>query len=463
MKEKDAVKRYALICATTAGFLTPFMGSAINLAIPSIGEDFQASAYLLGWVVTSYLLASAAFLVPAGRLADLIGRKKVFITGIAVFSVFSFLSGCATSIEIFIIYRILQGIGSSMIFGTGTAILTSVFSPQERGKVLGINVAAVYIGLSLGPVLGGFLNHRLGWQSIFFFNFVVGLCVFFLVLLRLKGEWMGADQERFDVLGSLLYSSGLISFMYGLSSFTSNYWAKYLMVSGILILVILIVYETKIKHPLLDLNLFRRNITFRYSNLAAFINYCATFAVSFLLSIYLQLVKGYDSQTAGFILLAQPLVMALLSPFAGALSDRIEPWKVASLGMSITSLALLFLYFVSQDTPIWLVMINLIVMGSGFALFSSPNTNAVMGSVDKRVYGVASSILGTMRLVGQAVSMAIVTLLISLYVGSIEIQQASADILVRLLTVSFAIFAGVCFVGIFASMARGNLHTAEER
>ncbi|HHX51691.1 MAG TPA: MFS transporter, partial [Clostridia bacterium] len=424
MKEKDSVKIYALICATMAAFLTPFMGSAINLAIPSIGEDFHTSAYFLGWVVTSYLLASAAFLVPAGRLADLIGRKKVFVTGIAVFSVFSFFCGYAGSIETFIIYRILQGIGSSMIFGTGTAILTSVFSPQERGKVLGINVAAVYIGLSLGPVLGGFLNHRLGWQSIFFFNFVLGVFVFFLILSRLKGEWMGADQEKFDVFGSFLYSSGLITFMYGLSSFTSTHWAKYLLVSGIAILVVFVSYETRIKHPLLDLSLLIRNITFAFSNIAAFINYSATFAVSFLLSIYLQLVKGYDSQMAGFILLAQPLVMALLSPFAGALSDRVEPRKVASLGMGITSLALLALCFITGDTPIWLVMINLVFMGSGFALFSSPNTNAVMGSVEKGVYGVASSILGTMRLVGQTVSMAVVTLMISLFVGNMEMQQA---------------------------------------
>ncbi|NLK00174.1 MAG: MFS transporter [Clostridia bacterium] len=463
MKENESIKKYALICATTAAFLTPFMGSSINLAIPSIGDDFHASAYLLSWVVTSYLLASAVFLVPAGRLADLIGRKKIFVTGIAVFSVFSLFCGLAGTIEIFIFYRILQGIGSSMIFGTSMAILTSVFSPQERGRVLGINVAAVYTGLSVGPVLGGFLNHRLGWQSIFYLNFALGVFVFFLILFRLKGEWMGAEGESFDVLGSFLYTLGLLGFMYGLSSITSTDSGKFLLLAGIIILTIFVFYEIRIEYPLVNFNLFFRNITFTFSNIAALINYSASFAMTFLLSLYLQLVKGLDSQTAGLILLAQPLVMALLSPFAGTLSDRVEPRKVASLGMGITALALFVFYFIRVNTPLLLIVGNLALMGGGLALFSSPNTNAVMGSVEKRVYGVASSILGTMRLVGNTISMAVVTLMISIYVGDMEIQMASSSSIVEMISISFAVFTVVCITGVFASMARGSLHTVKEK
>lgn len=462
MNKEDVIKKYALLSAVLAAFLTPFMGSAINLAIPSIGAQFQTSAFLLGWVVTSYLLASAAFLVPMGRLADLIGRKKVFITGIALFSIFSFLCGLASSIGTLIFYRILQGIGSSMIFGTGTAILTSVFPPQERGKVLGINVASVYIGLSMGPVLGGFLNHRFGWQSIFYFSAILAGVAFFVILLKLEGEWLGAIGEKYDGIGAVLYSVGLIGFMYGLSSLTSSDWAKYILISGLGILSLFVYYETKIPHPLLDLKLFINNITFAFSNLAALINYSATFAVTFLLSLYLQSVRGYDSQMAGLILLAQPLVMALLSPLAGTLSDRIEPRKVASLGMGITTVSLFVFWFIGAETPIAFVMGNLLFMGAGFAFFSSPNTNAVMGSVKKDIYGLASSTLGTMRLVGQVVSMAVVTLLISLYVGNVELQYAETASLIKYTRVSFIVFTVLCAIGVVASMARGNLYSAQK-
>lgn len=462
MNKKDSLKKYSLVSATTAAFLTPFMASSINLAIPSIGGEFQTSAVALGWVVTSYLLASAAFLVPTGRLADIIGRKKVFVTGIALFGIFSFLCGLAGSIEALILYRILQGIGSAMIFGTNIAILTSVFPPQERGKVLGINVAAVYIGLSMGPVLGGFLTHRFSWHAIFYFSAILATIGFFVILFKLDGEWYGTKGEKYDGIGALLYALGLIGFMYGLSSFTTNEWAKYILALGLAVLVLFAFYETRVKYPLLDLKLFATNITFAFSNLAALINYSATFAVTFLLSLYLQSARGYDSQTAGFIMLIQPVVMALLSPLAGTLSDRIEPRKVASLGMGITVVSLFAFWFIGADTPILLVMGNLLFMGAGFALFSSPNTNAVMGSVSKEVYGLASSTIGTMRLIGQAVSMAVVTLMIAVYIGNIELEFATVESLIKTTKVSFIVFTFVCFLGIFASWARGDVRATEE-
>lgn len=462
MSNDVSLKKYALISATMAAFLTPFMGSSINLAIPAIGEEFQTSATLLGWVVSSYLLASAAFLVPMGRLADIIGRKKVFITGVFLFAVFSLLSGLAGNIRLFIFYRVLQGIGSAMIFGTNMAILTSVYPPQERGKVLGINSASVYLGLSLGPVLGGFLNHRFGWHAIFYFCSLLAIAALVVILLKLKGEWVGAKGQRYDGVGALLYFVSLVAFMYGLSSLTSVSWAPYLLAFGLAVLGIFIYYETRVANPLLDLKLFINNVALTFSNLAAFINYSATFAATFLLSLYLQSVRGYDSQVAGLILLAQPLVMALLSPLAGSLSDRVEPRKVASLGMAVTTVTLVVFCFLGPGTPIPVVMANLLFMGAGFALFSSPNTNAVMSSVRREVYGLASSTLGTMRLVGQSVSMAIVTLMLSYFVGNVELEFVSTAALIQCTRVSFLVFTILCFVGVFASLARGNVHGARE-
>lgn len=462
MTKGDALKKYALISATMAAFLAPFMGSSINLAIPAIGEEFRTGATLLGWVVSSYLLASAAFLVPMGRLADIIGRKKVFVTGIFLFSVFSLLCGLASNIKLFIVYRVLQGIGSSMIFGTNMAILTSVYPPQERGKVLGINSASVYLGLSLGPVLGGFLNHRFGWQFIFYFSSLWAIAALLVAIFKLKGEWVGAKGQKYDGAGALLYFISLVAFMYGLSSLTSVSWAPLLFALGLVVLGIFVYYETKVANPLLDLKLFINNIPLTFSNVAAFINYSATFAGTFLLSLYLQSVRGYDSQVAGLILLAQPLVMALLSPMAGSLSDRVEPRKVASIGMAITTLSLFVFWFLGTGTPIPLVMGNLLFMGVGFALFASPNTNAVMSSVTKEAYGLASSTLGTMRLVGQSVSMAIVTLMLSHFVGNVELEFASTASLIQCTKVSFMVFTVLCFFGIFASLARGNVHVVKE-
>ncbi|NLC77097.1 MAG: MFS transporter [Clostridia bacterium] len=462
MSNDVSLKKYALISATMAAFLTPFMGSSINLAIPAIGEEFQTSATLLGWVVSSYLLASAAFLVPMGRLADIIGRKKVFITGVFLFAVFSLLSGLAGNIRLFIFYRVLQGIGSAMIFGTNMAILTSVYPPLERGKVLGINSASVYLGLSLGPVLGGFLNHRFGWHAIFYFCSLLAIAALVVILLKLKGEWVGAKGQRYDGVGALLYFVSLVAFMYGLSSLTSVSWAPYLLAFGLAVLGIFIYYETRVANPLLDLKLFINNVALTFSNLAAFINYSATFAATFLLSLYLQSVRGYDSQVAGLILLAQPLVMALLSPLAGSLSDRVEPRKVASLGMAVTTVTLVVFCFLGPGTPIPVVMANLLFMGAGFALFSSPNTNAVMSSVRREVYGLASSTLGTMRLVGQSVSMAIVTLMLSYFVGNVELEFASTASLIECTRVSFMVFSALCFAGVFASLARGNVHVTKE-
>ncbi|MCL6610305.1 MAG: MFS transporter [Peptococcaceae bacterium] len=457
MNKDESIKKYALMVAMAASFLTPFMGSAINLAVPSIGKDFNSSALLLSWVVTSYLLASAALLVPFGRLADIVGRKKIFLLGVLSFSVFSLLCGLSRSVEALIFFRALQGAGSAMIFGTGMAILTSVFPPQERGRVLGLNVAVVYVGLSLGPVLGGWMNHNLGWQSIFYFNVLVGIYILFFTASKLKGEWTGARGESFDLAGAVLYSSGLVMFMYGISSLAASAWAKYILLAGLALLIFFVRYAVRTKQPVLDIKLFSGNVTFAFSNLAALINYSATFAVGFLLSLHLQVVMGYNSQTAGLILLSQPVLMALLSPFAGRLSDRVEPRVVSSWGMALTTLGLFVFCFINPGMPIWFIMLNLALLGTGFALFSSPNSNAVMGSVEKRFYGVASSTLGTMRLTGQAVSMAIVTLITAFFVGNVALSPAYSGLLIKSARTAFIVFTALCFAGVFASLARGNV------
>lgn len=348
-----------------------------------------------------------------------------------------------------------------MSFSTNIAILTAVYPPSDRGKVLGINTAAVYTGLSLGPVLGGILTRRLGWESIFYFVFLIGVTVLFLTVTRLKGEWTGAKGERYDKTGALLYMAGMVTFIYGFSSIATSSSAKYFLALGLFIIIFFIIQELKTEQPIFNIKFFGSNRAFAFSNVAALINYSATFATTFLLSIFLQVIQGYNSETAGFILLSQPIVMALLSPFAGSLSDRVEPRIVSSFGMGLSMLGLVFFAFLSRTTPAWLLVLNLMLLGMGFAFFSSPNTSAVMGSVPKQFYGVASSSLGTMRQIGQALSMAIATLIIDLHIGNAQLSPALSGLLTKSVQISFIIFAVTCFFGIFASLSRGNISVPE--
>ena len=449
-------KRAALLVATLTSFLTPFMGASVNIALPSIGTEFATGAVLLSWIATSYLLAAAMFLVPFGRIADIYGRKRIFTWGIVIYAISSFLSGIAPSAFLLLSFRVLQGIGSAMIFGTAVAILTSVFPVGERGKVLGINVAAVYLGLSLGPFLGGFLTQYLGWRSIFFLNVPLSLIIIGLVLWKLKGEWAGAKGEKVDLVGSLIYSLTLPAIMYGFSLLPAML-ALWLILAGILGFVVFVKWEMKVKSPVFDINLFRKNPVFAFSNLAALINYGATFAVGFLLSLYLQYAKGLSPQHAGTVLVSQPLVMALFSPLAGRLSDKTEPRIVASIGMGFTVVGLFLFTFLSQNTSLQYIIACLIVVGFGLALFSSPNTNAIMSSVEKRFYGVASATVGTMRLTGQMLSMGIAMLLLALYIGHAQITPDNYPLFLKTAKSAFVIFTILCFGGIFASLSRGNV------
>lgn len=449
-------KNAALLVASFASFLTPFMGSSINVALPIIGDSFQANAILLSWIATSYILGAAVFLIPLGRAADIIGRKKIFLWGIIIFTIASFFCGLANSMSILIIFRVIQAIGSAMIFGSGMAVITSVFPVRERGKAMGIAVAAVYIGLTLGPFAGGLLTEQLGWRSIFFSVVPLGIIVIYFVIRKLKGEWAEAKGEKFDWSGSLLYGIALSMIMFSLSKLPGMNGFLYLG-SGIIFLMFFVKRQLKIPHPIFELNLFRHNIVFRYSNLAALINYSATFANGFMLSFYLQKIRGIGVQEAGLILVSSPVIMALLSPLAGKLSDNFEPRILSSIGMAISSIGLLMLISLSVDTKIHNLVFILLFMGIGFALFSSPNTNAIMSSVEKKYLGIASGSLGTMRLIGQMISMGIAMMLFTIYIGKAEINPSNFDQLLKAIRVAFAIFSVLCFAGIFASLARGNV------
>lgn len=454
---KEVDRRVVLLIATSASFLNPFMGSSVNIALPRIGQEFGLDAIFLGWVTTAYLLSAGVLLLPFGRLADIYGRKRIFLYGISLYTLSSVLCGLAPSAGFLILFRVLQGIGGAMIFGTGVAILTSVFPPQERGKALGLNVAAVYLGLSMGPFLGGILTAHLGWRSVFLVIAPLGIVEIALILGKLRGEWAEARGERFDGIGAILYGLMFLALIYGFSELPSRTGGLSL-AAGLAGMVAFIVWEARVESPVLDIRLFQQNTVFAFSNLAALINYSATFAVSFLLSLYLQYIYGMDPQGAGSILLVQPIVQAIFSPFAGRLSDRVEPRVVASIGLSLTVVGLFLLTGLRENTPLSMVLASLILLGLGFALFSSPNANAIMSSVERKFYGVASATMGTMRLTGQMLSMGTVMLIFALFLGRAPITPERYDLFLASARTAFVTFALLSTGAVFASLARGEVH-----
>ncbi len=460
-------KQVVLFIAILAGFITPFDGSAVNIALPAIGAEFHMDAIALSWVATAYLLSSALFLVPFGKIADIYGRKKVFLYGITIFSLSSLIMTMASSSEMLIGVRVVQGIGSAMIFGTGVAIVTSVFPPGERGKALGTYITAVYIGLSVGPLLGGAMTQYLGWRSIFFVNVPIGITAVLLILWKIKGEWAECRGEKFDLTGSVIYGAAVVAVMYGFSVLPELKGVA-LLALGTLGVIVFALFEIRTSSPVLDISLLTKNRIFAFSNLSALINYSATYAVTFLLSLDLQYTKSFTPEHAGLILVAQPVVMAMVSPIAGRLSDRTEPRIVASVGMAFTALGLFLLIFLTESTPLWHLIITLVILGIGFGLFSSPNTNAIMSSVDKKFYGVASGMNGTMRLLGQMLSMGIAMMIFAIVIGPVEITPEYYPQFVLSLHYAFILFTAFCILGIFASLVRGNrspvshAHTSEK-
>jgi EmrB/QacA subfamily drug resistance transporter len=449
-------KRPALFITTLASFLTPFGISSVNIALPSIGKAFSIDAILLSWVTTAYLLTSAMFFVPFGKIADIYGRKRLFTCGILTFTLAS--GGCAlsNSAAMLICFRVLQGIGASAVYPIGAAILTSTFPVRELGRVLGINGTAVYLGFSSGPFLGGLLTQYFGWRSIFLVNVFVGSVLILLIFRKLKGEWREAREEKFDLTGSVLYSLILFLIMYGFPQL-STMKGLWLILGGFLGIIIFIKWETKTSSPVLEVKLFRNNRTFTLSNLATLIHSSASFAITFLLSLYLQYVKKMTPESAGLILIAQPVVQAFCSPFSGKLSDRIEPRIVASIGMALTGVGIGLFTVLNGKTPLLFIVGNLILIGFGYGLFSVPNANAVMSSVESRSYGVASGMLSTMRITGTTFSMGIAVLIFSIYLGKVQITPDTYPVFLKCINLAFVFFTVLCFGGVFASLARGNI------
>lgn len=445
-------RRATLIAACLASFLTPFMGSSLNVALPVIAETFSVDVIATSWIPTVYLLGAAMFLVPIGKFADRAGRKRIFLIGLFVYALIAFITALSPSINFLLVCRFLHGVSAALIFGTGVAILISVYPASERGKVLGVNSAAVYTGSSIGPFVNGILTQHVSFRAIFALTGILALIGGVLALTLIRNEWKDANKNPFDVLGSAIYALALALFIFGFSRIPrlEGYLCVALAIAG---LIVFVIRQLTVPNPLFPVALFAKNTAFAISNLAALINYAATFAIGFLMSYYLQSVRTLTPFQSGLMLISQPVLMAALSPFAGRFSDRVEPRFLATAGMALTAAGLFAFAFLSGTTSFAFIIVTLVVIGAGFALFSSPNTNAVMTSVDQKQYSVASATLSTVRLVGQTMSLAVAQMIFSLTLS----EDESGAGLLSGITAAFGVFAALCVLGAFASLFRGNV------
>jgi len=461
--ETTSVKAsHVLLVNSMAMWMLAFMTTSINVALPSIETELNLGAVALGWLPLAYILASAIFLLPFGKIADRFGRRLLYLLGLAIFFLSSLALVFADSYVPLLAFRSTQGFGGALMFAGSTAMITIAYPPARRGRAMGIHVAVVYLGQTLGPILGGVIVFNLGWRDLFLIGACYALVCFGLDLWLLRrAEWKDQKASGFDWPGSFTYAVSLLLFLLGLSLVPQARGVG-LAVAGVIGIALFIWWETRARSPVIEVGLFRHNRVFAFSNMAALISYASVWAMSFLMTLYLQFIKGLNAQTAGLVLVAGVAVQALFSPVGGRLSDRVQPRWVASGGMMLCTLGLLAFSFLVSNTPYWYVVLGLILLGLGYAFFSGPNQNSIMSSVEQRYVGVAGASVGTMRLVGQAISIALATMILGAIVGTQTIAPADYPNLLTAIRVTFGILTALSIVGVAASLARGPTHVHEK-
>lgn len=431
-------------------FLTPFMLSSVGVALPKIGEHFSASAFELSLVEMIYVYGMGLFLVLAGHLGDLYGRKKIFLAGIIVIMLSTLGLALSKSMNLFLLFRFLQGAGGSFVTGTSVAIITAVYPAEKRGKAMGILVACVYTALSLGPTLAGFMITYAGWRFIFVAGLLLSVLALVLTLLKLHDEWAPLKGNRFDLVGSIIYLIALSIIVFSALILKGTESLIGCLV-GSLALIGFGLYEKRSSSPSFNVHLLATNKAFTRASIATLLNYASSFGIVFFMSLYLQYVKGYTPQLTGSILIIQPVIQAVLSPYFGKKSDTHSPALLATIGISVCTLGILICSFIGPDSHIAWVLAALVVLGLGFSLFSSPNMTAILQVVQPKDYGTASSMIASMRTFGMLASMTLISVVISHYLGHAEISADTIGQFSQSMTFTLKLFTGLSCIGIALS------------
>ena len=433
-------QKTALFVAMVTSFMAPFMSAALNLSVTDISTQFNAPVGISTWVVNAYTLSTAAFSACMGSLADLRGRRKMILVGCIAFAATSALCALSPSIYLLVAFRFLTGISAAVVLAANVPLMLLYFTPQVKGRMLGISVSAVFVGLALGPTFGGVLNDTLGWRAIFVLGIVLSMLAF-AFCLRLKDDSKEASAS-FDHRGNTLYVIAIMLLMLGLTELTTQQWGPLVLCAGVLVLVVFVLFEWRCERPMLHVRLFAQSRAYGFSNLATMLNFAAVFAVSYTMAIYLQNVKGLDAAVAGLILIAQPLAQVVLAPVSGRLSDRFAPAAIATVGVALCTCSLGMLLTLNADTPLWFIVTALVVLGIGLGAFSVPNNNAILSCVDRSHYSEANATVSTMRGIGQTASLAFASLMLSSSLGSTIFSESDPQVL----TAAIAQIMFVCFV-----------------
>ena len=442
-------KNIILIICTVLNFIAVFASNAVNIIIPTVAAEFHMSNIVQNWITIIFFLVMAMLSIPAGQISGKYGLKKITILSSALFVIISIVNVFVTTSEQFLFCRLVLGLVLAFINVTSMAMVVSAFDPQERGKALGLNITGVYVGLSLSPFLGGVLNYQLGWRSVILFS-VPFLIVIIALLLKIDDEWITFEGIPIDMKGSITYAIGIALFIYGFTILNES-MGIVLTILGIIILAAFALIELRQEHPVFDIK-FLKNREFLSANLASLCAYLATFAVTTILNYHLQYIKGFDSQTAGIILLVAPVCQVILAPIAGRLADKYIPQILAAIGMALGTISLVLFSTLSFETSLSFVVVSMVIYGVGFGLFSPPNTSVIMGSVPPKDTSIASASVSTVRTVGQAMSMGILTLIFAFIMGNVAIVPDVYPLLISSCQITCIICVGLCLASVFASL-----------
>lgn len=441
---------YVVFVSFITSFFAVFLSAGIVLGVPSIADEFAMNNVVQNWIPTIALLVVAVFTLPAGQISGKYGVKKSLIIGVLIF-IFASLGACLSfTTEIFLLFRVVQGIGMAFLNVSAMAMVVQAINPQNRGKALGFTVTGIYLAGSLSPVLCGFLVYNLGWRAMFYFVIPFLVLCLILMLLKIPGEWKTYEKDKIDSIGYLIYGIGILLFIYGFTNLMNTVgWVC--VIIGLCLLIIFAYYELNVESPAFNMRLFK-NMKFTSSNIAALCSYLAIAAITTILNYHFQYVRNWDAQLTGIMLIITPIIMALIAPNAGKLSDKIHPQKLAAFGMSIATVTLLILLFLDANTPIYLIVVAMILQGVGMGLFTTPNTNAIMSSVPPKETPNASAAQSAMRTIGQTMSLGLLTLVFAWIMGSLKLSSEHADLIVQCSQIVCMICTVVCIVAIFASL-----------
>jgi EmrB/QacA subfamily drug resistance transporter len=436
-------------------FMSALDGSVVNVTLPLVRGYFNSDVAAVEWVVTIYLLVVSSLLLSFGRLGDMRGHKRVYVTGFAIFVVASALCGMAVSVPMLVGSRALQAFGAAMLFANAPAILTRTFPASQRGQVLGLQGMMTYLGSTAGPLLGGWLAQSFSWRAVYYINLPVGIiaCVISAIFI-LDDRRTPQAEERFDIPGAVTFSAGLIFLLLGLNQGHAWGWRSFptlaCLVASITLLIFFIRIERRSPSPMLDLSLFHSRI-FTASTASAALNYISIYSIIFLMPFYLLQGRGFSPAQAGLLLTAQPLVMVITAPVSGWLSDRIGSRILATLGMGILALGLFLLSRLGPATPPAVIVMSLAVAGLGTGMFVSPNNSALLGSAPRGRQGIASAVLAEARNVGMVIGVGIAGA-----VFSSALSILGENMVTEAVHYGFLVAAGFALTGMIVSSTRGN-------